>query len=199
MTPTETAVIVALPEAEEAVGRLRAELDRSAAWGVPAHLTVLYPFLPPSAVDQRVLAALTAAVATVPAFEVALVRCEWFGEQVLWLAPEPAQPFRRLTLAIHRRFPDHPPYRGAHSDLVPHLTVGHDAPVRALRAAAAEIAPRLPIRARVRTVRLIQGSTAAGSWHTVTELPLGSVARSTDLPGEPAGRRATPGSAAPGC
>ncbi|MGH3681490.1 MAG: 2'-5' RNA ligase family protein [Natronosporangium sp.] len=198
MTPIETAVIVALPEAEEAVGRLRAELDRSAAWGVPAHLTVLYPFLPPGAVDQRVLAALAAAVATVPAFEVALVRCGWFGE-VLWLAPEPAQPFRRLTTAVHRRFPDHPPYRGAHPALVPHLTVGHDAPVQALRAAAAEIAARLPILARVRSARLIQGSTAAGSWHTVTELPLGSAARSTDQRSGPAGPRATPGSAAPGC
>lgn len=173
MLPTESAVLVPLPEAEGAVGRFRAELDRSAAWGVPAHVTVLYPFRMPDGIDDQVLAALVAAVAAVPAFEVTLTRTAWFRDDVLWLAPEPDQPFRDLTSAVHRRFPDCPPYRGAYPELVPHLTVGHDAPVDVLRSAATAITPHLPIRARVAAARLMQGTTAAGSWHTVAELPLG--------------------------
>jgi hypothetical protein len=38
-------VNVPLLEAEAVVGDLRARLDRSAGWGVPAHVTLLYPFL----------------------------------------------------------------------------------------------------------------------------------------------------------
>lgn len=155
------------------MGRFRARLDRSAAWGVPAHVTVLYPFRAPEDIDERALAALAAAVATVPAFNVALARTAWFGDSVFWLAPEPDQPFRDLTSAVHHRFPDCPPYRGAYSDVVPHLTVGHDTAVDVLGAAAAAIAPVLPIYARVTAARLMQGTAAAGSWHTVAELPLG--------------------------
>ncbi|MEU6741541.1 hypothetical protein [Streptosporangium sandarakinum] len=65
MKPTRTALIVPIPEAEEAVGPFRAALDVSAGWGVPAHVTVLYPFLPPERIDSRVLAALTGTIAAV--------------------------------------------------------------------------------------------------------------------------------------
>ena len=42
--PRRTALIVEVPEAEPAVGALRLEHDRSAARGVPAHITILFPF-----------------------------------------------------------------------------------------------------------------------------------------------------------
>src|SRR6185312_14804244 len=53
--PRRTALIVAVPEAETAVGALRREHDSSAALGVPAHVTILFPFLPPERVDQDAL------------------------------------------------------------------------------------------------------------------------------------------------
>ncbi len=178
--PTQSAVIVAVPEAEPVVGSLRAELDRAAGWGVPAHVTVLYPFLPPDRIDASAFTELAAAIRTVPAFDLVLRRTEWFDESVLWLAPDPDQPFRALTAAVWARFPDYPPYGGAHSDVIPHLTVGHDAPEAVLRAAAASIEPRLPVRARVRAAQLIQGSAEPGSWRTVAELPLGDGIRAAN-------------------
>jgi hypothetical protein len=66
MAPTQTALIVPIPEAEEAVGPFRASLDRAASWGVPAHVTVLYPFLPPQQIDQQVLAVLRETIAGIP-------------------------------------------------------------------------------------------------------------------------------------
>ena len=42
----QTALVVAVPSAEPVVARLRASYDVAAAYGVPAHVTVLYPFLP---------------------------------------------------------------------------------------------------------------------------------------------------------
>jgi hypothetical protein len=39
------------------------------------------------------------------------------------MAPEPAEPFRELTSAIHERWPDHPPYGGQFKSVIPHVTV----------------------------------------------------------------------------
>jgi hypothetical protein len=168
-----TAVIVPVPEAEPLVGRLRAECDPAAGWGVGAHVTVLFPFVPPAALDPAALDGLAAAVASVPRFAGELTAARWFGEQVLWLAPEPSAAFRALTAAVWARFPHCPPYEGRHSDVIPHLTVGDGAPLDRLRAAEAEIAPGLPVRFTVRRATLIRGREAPGSWRTVAELPLG--------------------------
>jgi hypothetical protein len=176
MPPTESAVLVAVPEAEDVVGRFRTRLDRSAAWGVPAHVTVLYPFVSPDRIDSAVLGRLAAAAASVPAFDLTLARLCWFGDDRLWLAPEPDQPFRALTSAVWTEFPDHPPYGGSHADPTPHLTVGHDAPLDVLRKAADAIRPRLPVRARITTALLMQGAPDAGAWHTVAALPLAATA-----------------------
>jgi hypothetical protein len=113
-----------------------------------------------------------AIVGLVPAFDVTLARLCWFGDDLLWLEPEPDHPFRALTAAVWREFPDHPPYGGLHTDPTPHLTVGHDAPVEVLREAANGIMPLLPIRARITTVLLMQGAPDADTWHTVAALPL---------------------------
>ncbi|MFF0312577.1 2'-5' RNA ligase family protein [Streptosporangium sp. NPDC004379] len=173
MEPTQTALVVPIPEAEEAVGPFRAALDASAAWGVPAHVTVLYPFLPPGRIDSQVLAALTGTIAAVPRFDVVFTHVSWFGESVVWLAPRPDRPFRDLTAAVWRRFPEAPPYEGVHADTVPHLTVGHDAPGHVLGRAARTVSAHLPIRAAVEDVLLISGSWEPGSWHTVAAFPLG--------------------------
>lgn len=172
--PVESALIVAVPEAEAVVGVHRAALDEAASWGVPAHITVLYPFLPPGRIDYRVRAALGTLFAARPAFEVVLSRVDWFGTEVLWLAPTPDEPFRELTSAVWARFPDAPPYHGEFEDVIPHLTVGHHAPLAALRATADDLAGRLPITAAVRSVRLIEGTIGRIPWRTVAEFPLGA-------------------------
>ena len=173
---TETAVIVPVPDAEPVVAEHRRQLDRAASWGVPAHLTVLYPFLPPSAIDRVALARLGAAVASVAAFECVFNRCDWFGEEVLWLAPEPDTPFRALTGAVWAEFPQHPPYGGAYREVVPHLTVGErrSGSTSALRAAEAAVELALPMKVCIARAVLIAGTQEPGSWRTVHELPLGA-------------------------
>jgi hypothetical protein len=66
---TETAVIVPVEAADPAVADHRRRLDAAAAWGVGAHVSILVPFVPPAAVDDAVLARLSAAVGAVPAFD----------------------------------------------------------------------------------------------------------------------------------
>jgi 2'-5' RNA ligase len=99
----------------------------------------------------------------VPAFEVTPRRLEWFEDRVLWLAPEPEQPFLALTNALRQRFASILPYEGANPDPVPDVTVGHDAPVEVLKEAARTIEPRLPVTERITEAQLMQGSSAPGS------------------------------------
>jgi 2'-5' RNA ligase len=120
----ESALLVVVPEAELAVGRHRARLDRSARDGVPAHLTVLYPFLRPASIDAPVLASLRGLFAGFPPFAVTLDRVGWFGTEVVWLGPRDERPFQALTSGAFAAFPDCPPYGGRHADVVPHLTIG---------------------------------------------------------------------------
>ncbi len=163
-----------VPEAEEAVAGLRDRLDRAATLGVPAHVTILYPFVPPAVMSSDVLDAVAAAVASVRAFDCVLARTSWFGRDVLWLAPEPDEPFRALTRAAHAAFPRYPPFGGIYPDVVPHLTIG-DRPVggpRALDAAEADVTPALPVRVHVTHAWLMTGSQAVASWRIAARFPL---------------------------
>ena len=167
-------MLVLVPEAERVVASYRADLDAAAGLGVPAHVTVLYPFVPPEGVDDAVISELAGAIRTVAAFGVTFSRLRWFERSVLWLAPEPAGPFLALTAAVQRAFPGYKPYGGAHPDVVPHLTIGQDQPDRLLESASRAIEPGLPFIASVSMAVLMQGSLNPKSWRVVAELPLGA-------------------------
>jgi hypothetical protein len=171
---TESAVLVQVPAAEPAVSRHRTRLDAAAGLGVPAHVTILSPFLPPPAITSTTLAILAEAVASVAAFDCQFPATAWFGTDVLWLAPRPHEPFRALIRAVSAAFPGYPPFGGLYSEVIPHLTVGNRPAGGSaeLRAAEAEMAPALPIAARIGQVHLMAGSTAPGSWRVLAELPL---------------------------
>ena len=134
----ESTILVPVPEAEPVVGQLRARLDRAASRGIPAHVTILYRFVPPGQITAAVLGKAAAAVASVQSFGCQFAATGWFGDQVVWLAPEPASPFRALTAAVHAAFPQCPPFGGAFAE----VTIGDrpDCGPGVLRAAEAEVA-----------------------------------------------------------
>jgi 2'-5' RNA ligase len=168
-----SALVVLVPAAEPAVGELRSRLDPISTRGVPAHITVLFPFVPADSLDDGVRAAVAEVVAGFPPFDAALTHPAWFGDQVLYLAPEPAGPFRALTEAVAARFPDFPPYEGAFDEVIPHLTVGDGAARAVLEEAMAGLGPQLPIPVRVTGVHLLTEGVS-GSWQVNAEFPLSS-------------------------
>jgi hypothetical protein len=175
----ETALLLPVPAAEPAVSRHRARLDEAARDGVPAHITVLYPFVAPAGISTPQLASLGRLFAGVAAFEFTLDRVGWFGEQVVWLGPRDPAPFSALTSAAFSAFPCCPPYGGQHAVVIPHLTIGHTGGQQALRAAAEAVRPCLPIEATAAEVILMAGprpgtpDTPPGQWRTVAAFPLG--------------------------
>jgi 2'-5' RNA ligase len=86
-------------------------LDPAAKLGVPAHITVLYPFVPPERINDSVVRKLRDMLSSFAAFEFRLVRIGRFPI-ALYLAPEPAQPFIGLTETVVREFPEYLPYGG---------------------------------------------------------------------------------------
>lgn len=155
-----SALYVEIPAAEALVGPHRLRWD-AAATAVPAHVTVLFPFLHPARMSDEVDRELERIAGTVPAFTVRFARVGRFPEAV-WLGPEPVDPFAALTDAIAARWPDHPPYGGEFEEVVHHLTVADGAPNAALERLEREIAIGLPIEENVGAVSL--AVRTSGTW-----------------------------------
>lgn len=117
----QSALIVCVPEAEPYVSHHREQYDSSAKLGVPAHITVLYPFVPPELIDLSIFERIKTALSDETVFTFRLAKVGQFPG-VVYLIPEPSDPFVSLTRAITQAFPDYPPYRGQHAGTVPHLT-----------------------------------------------------------------------------
>jgi 2'-5' RNA ligase len=118
-----TALIVEVPEAEPLVKEWRAKHDWSAQHGVPAHITLLFPFVPTERIDDRLHHNLRTLFGAHPTFSFSLSHVARFPE-VAWLAPDPAEPFKALIEAISSQYPEHPPYEGIHDEVIPHLDRG---------------------------------------------------------------------------
>jgi 2'-5' RNA ligase len=170
----ETAIICRVPESEALIAKYRDRYDPSARRNVPAHVTVLYPFMSPEAIDADVCAELSAIARSVPCFEYQLSQTRRFPVAV-YLAPVPDHHFAALTSRVHRAFPDYPPFEGKFATVVPHVTVAHgDEPLLAeidveLRVALARAGS---IRARCDEMVLIENSS--GRWEPMHVFALGA-------------------------
>lgn len=165
----ETALVVLVPEAEPLVAAHRLRHDPSATVGVPAHVTLLYPFR--SEVDDIAIGEIAEIAARITAFDVAFAHLGDFPDGVVYLAPSPSEPFHRLIAAVMTSFPDCPPYSGAISDPVPHLTVAGGVDATTATVLERALRPGLPVTARVERISLI-GQDEAARWIVLRHWPL---------------------------
>jgi len=171
----ESALIVPVPEAEELVGAWRERYDDSARTGVPAHVTLLYPFLPPEEITPADLERLAALFAAAPPTRYRLAEVRRFSRGVLYLAPEPEAFLRELTGQIWSMYPHRPPYGGAFEDVIPHLTVAQVADHAVLDDVEAAVAPGLPVAAHATEAWLMLHDDD-GWWRAGHRFPLGGPA-----------------------
>ena len=147
----ETALVIAVPEAEPLVSEWRAQYDWSAQH------------------DDELLGRLRELFASEAPVTFELPRVARFPD-VAWLAPEPSEPFTALIELIAGRFPDYPPYEGAHDVVIPHLTVAEGGPELQDQVEAA-LTEHLPIAARADDVALLfEGDD--GLWFEAHRFPL---------------------------
>lgn len=167
-----TALVITVPEAENAVGRWRNNLDPSASQGMPAHVTILYPFLTQAQLTDHVWMDLTEIVLGQPGFELELSSFARFPAGTLYLQPSHAEPIISLTEKIAARWPACPPYGGMFSEVIPHLTVADsptDVQVADIRAS---IGAHLPIRSTVRNATMFAPEDQ--TWRPLRTLSFGA-------------------------
>jgi 2'-5' RNA ligase len=168
----QTGLVIVIPEAETRFGDMRRKFDPQAKLGVPAHITILFPFMPPEAIDSEVYGRLTLLFRRFSPFRCVLSQVQRFPSTA-YLAPIPSGPFVELTRAIAREFPDYPPYGGEYSSVIPHLTVADgdalsaDIAEQGLRA---DIERHGPVAVHCRSVRLLENSS--GYWKEMHEFAL---------------------------
>lgn len=136
--------------------------------GIPAHITILWPFAPLELITDGVLKELESIFSPIEPFQILLEHVSRFP-QTTFLRPEPAQPFIDLTMAVESRFPEYPPFGGTYTEITPHLTVAHGSTESAEEAERElnTIVERLgPIRAVCSKVDLYEDSTGKWRQHT---------------------------------
>ena len=171
-SPHESTLVILVPSAQATVGKLRRKLDSAAAWSVPLHISIMYPFAAPDSISDDDAARLTKLLGGVDSFDFVLSEVGWFDQRVMYLAPTPKAPFVELTNRIVAEFPQYQPYGGAYREIVPHLTVGEGIRLARMRRTARRLERHLPLRASATEVSLM-APDAAGRWSVLKRFPLG--------------------------
>lgn len=176
--PARTALVVVAGEAERVVGPWRRRFDPEAvARRIPAHITILFPFVPSLEVDPELLERLRALYAPVAPFDYALASVQRFPT-VAWLAPDPATPFISLIERTSAGFPNRPPYGDPSLDPVPHCSIGVADDPESVDAILCELesglGPALPIRCTADEMTLLE-ERSDGCWSTRATFPLHGV------------------------
>ena len=161
--------------------RLPAPLERArrssvgeAARGLPAHLTLLHPFVEPSRLDaavRRTVAAVAARHAPIAYRLVGLAR--WPG--VLYVGLDPVEPFVAIQSELAAAFPAYPIYGETEPfDFVPHITIAEAPEVDLVEglvaASAASTRTLFPRLARAAALEVITDD--GDGWRVLWRIPL---------------------------
>jgi 2'-5' RNA ligase len=152
--------------------RLRRHGVADSADGVPAHLTLLYPFVEPESLTAETRRTLARVVRQHAPFDYALRRMAKWPDTV-YVAVDPAVPFVRLHRNLQDAFPAYPIYgRAAPFRFVPHVTVA-EGPAVADPAVGGDAGWAALPRSRKATAIEVIASGADGRWRTVWRIRLG--------------------------
>jgi 2'-5' RNA ligase len=165
----QSAIIVPVEEAEVVVDQWRHHAGATPS-GMPAHITVMFPFVPPRKIDDVVTARVGALAAATPAFEFDLSDIGRFPG-VLYLEADPAAPFVALTRSVAALWPEHRPYDGRFGELIPHLTVA-EGPQEQVDSMIAAVSNALPIAAKASDLWLMV-QDRRGRWIVRNRFALG--------------------------
>jgi hypothetical protein len=149
----DTGVVVLVPEAEPVVGAWRDRHDLTAKRGMPAHVTLVFPWVPAAERTDDDVTRLRTLLRRFWPIDLELAASARFPDTI-YLAPEPAHAFRAMTDAIVAEWPEHRPYGGQFDDVIPHLTVATGIGDALMDRIEADLAPQLPVHARITEAQL---------------------------------------------
>lgn len=171
--PDASAVVVRvhLPPAIEA---LRRAAVKDASRGLPAHVTLLSPFVRAGQLDAALRRRLAAILVRHLAFDYHLLGPK-MSSDTLYAGVDSERPFLELHRDLATEFPEHPIYEGKGGELVPHVTVasGRSA-IKDRRLIEDRAWHALPTRRRAYAVDLIAPGRDA-RWATVWRFRLPTI------------------------
>ena len=162
-----------MPEADPLIGELRELSTPSGEQGMLAHATLIAPFAHARELTLEREQDLAVVFDGFAPFDITLTAVERFDDiDVVYLKPEPREPFIELIEAVFAREPEYPPYGGAAEHVVPHVTVGYGAKLPA--GTEERLGADLPLGSRAERVTLVERGDDL-RWRTRTEFPLAAV------------------------
>lgn len=169
----ETGLIIPVPAFEDFIQEHRAHNPAVSPEGVPAHLTLLYPFLPPFRCLEA-HAEVEDFFAHVEPFEFELTEVGWFDERVVFLAPSDPAPFIELTERLIAQWTQCIPYGGRHAGKhVPHLTLGIEGTPAEMASLADAAQKLLPIKCTAEQAWLMIGTPHPTEWEVKERFAFG--------------------------
>lgn len=167
-----SALVIEVSQAEEIVGGFRQRYDPVAPLGMPAHVTVLFPFVEVDEIREELMTELWELYSEIPRFTFRLARLGQFAD-VLFLVPEPREQIDALTAATCERYPEYRPYGGTVERPDPHLTIAHAEDPEELARICTEVEARMSgeaLEVEVREVALMTHED--GTWRRRQIFPL---------------------------
>lgn len=168
-TPGRTAVVIPVPELDPVLAVVADRSPDAVRAGVPAHLTLLYPFVPAAGLTGATVDRCRTLCAGAGPLACTFTRTT-AGPSMVATAPEPAGPVAALATALRAEWPEHPPYGGRFgTDPDPHVTLALG-PVPEPAGVTGAADALLPVDAHLRTAVLVE--LTADGWRERAVLPL---------------------------
>jgi 2'-5' RNA ligase len=141
---------------------------------IPPHVTLAYPFLPVSEVNDEVIRQLTLLFAEETAFTFQLGEVKWFDKGVVYLEPSASERLRAMTERLQENFPDFHPYGGEFDSIVPHVTLSQHGSFADRRMLAKRATAFLPLNVPASHVWLMSNDNVGGAWSVLEIFSLGT-------------------------
>lgn len=156
----------------------RKQYTKDGAMGLPAHVTLLFPFFDQAAWTEERQSQLETAAAAIEPFEYQLIGLNRFADKgVLYLEPDNQPALLNLIHTIAALFPQLPPYEGrvALAEIRPHVSIAAaetDAELDTIEAEFRKaIEVSLPWTIKADQIWLVV--TAGGQWYRRVQIRLG--------------------------
>lgn len=150
-----TNLALLVPEAEPLLAIANAHMPAEKQLKAPAHITLIYPFMPSELISDEVVTSLAEFLDGFAPLSFDL-NVGWFGREVLLLVPTPSADLVELTEALVRRWPEYPYYGGVYGSIEPHLSLGFGL-AELLEPIAAAVEPSTPLKVDASAVSLLVG------------------------------------------
>lgn len=138
---------------------------------MPAHVTLLYPFVPWDELDPSIGRKIASVAARHTAFDYTMTGPERWPDTI-YVAVEPVEPFVRLQADLAATFPEYPVYgQGSDFEFSPHITVAEGRAVDDELTMHDAAWAALPLVARAAWLDVV--ATDGGKWDRIWRVPLG--------------------------